>query len=71
MLHPHRTRQCDEVRELFTRAINILELRLQNINLAQIYDSVSFGYSDFICSLYDAVPKLRILELGVWHRSNH
>ena len=42
----------------------MLELRLQNINLAQIYDSVSFGYSDFICSLYDAVPDLRILEIG-------
>ena len=42
----------------------MLELRLQNINLTWIYDSVSFDYSDFISSLYDAVPDLRILEIG-------
>ena len=34
MLHPHRTRQYVEVSESFTGAINMLELRLQNINLA-------------------------------------
>ena len=54
----------DNIQGLFTGAVDMLELLLQNNVLAQIYDSVSFDYSDFICSLCDAVPSLRILEIG-------
>lgn len=52
------------IQGLFIGAVDTLELLLQNDNLARVYDAISFDYSDFICSLCDAVPSLRILEIG-------
>ncbi|KAL9026525.1 MAG: hypothetical protein Q9180_007470, partial [Flavoplaca navasiana] len=58
------TRVRNNIRGLFIGSVDPLELLLHNDNLAHIYDTVSFDYSDFICSLCDAVPNLHILEIG-------
>ena len=58
------TRVRENIRGLFIGSVDPLELLLHDNNLAHIYDAVSFDYSDFICSLCDAVPNLRILEIG-------
>lgn len=54
----------DNIQGLFVGNVDALELLLRNDNLARIYDAVSFDYSNFICSLCDAMPNLRILEIG-------
>jgi acyl transferase domain-containing protein/SAM-dependent methyltransferase/NAD(P)-dependent dehydrogenase (short-subunit alcohol dehydrogenase family)/aryl carrier-like protein len=54
----------EHIRQLFTGEADALELLLQENNLARIYDSISFDYADFICTLSDTVPNLRILEIG-------
>ncbi|KAL8942774.1 MAG: hypothetical protein Q9216_001459 [Gyalolechia sp. 2 TL-2023] len=58
------TRVRNNIRGLFTGSVDPLELLLHDNNLARIYDTISFDYSDFICSLCDAVPNMRILEIG-------
>jgi acyl transferase domain-containing protein/SAM-dependent methyltransferase len=54
----------NNIQGLFTGEIDTLELLLRENNLAQIYDAVSFDYSDFISTLSDTVPNLRVLEIG-------
>ncbi|KAI9699569.1 MAG: Type I Iterative PKS [Bogoriella megaspora] len=54
----------DNIEDIFTGATDPLELLLRENNLAQIYDAISFDYSNFICTLSDTVPNLRILEIG-------
>lgn len=58
------TRVRENIRGLFIGSVDLLELLLHDNNLAHIYDAVSFDYSDLVCSLCDAVPNLRILEIG-------
>ena len=52
------------IQKIFVGAVDTLGLLLQDGNLAQIYDAVSFDYSDFIYILCNAFPSLRILEIG-------
>jgi hypothetical protein len=52
------------IQGLFTGEADALELLPQENNLARIYDTVSFDYSDFICTFSATVPNLRVLENG-------
>lgn len=50
--------------DLFTGTTDPLDLLLQDNILAQIYDTVSFDYSNLISAFADSLPTLRILEVG-------
>ena len=54
----------NNIQKLFLGEVDTLELLLKDNNLARIYDSISFDYSDLICTLSDTVPNLRALEIG-------
>ncbi|CAD6444060.1 675712b3-74de-4dfd-bc81-ab801f1c9ed3 [Sclerotinia trifoliorum] len=54
----------NNIQQIFTGSVDTLELLLRENAVAHVYDPVSFDYGDFICALSDAVPDLRIPEIG-------
>lgn len=57
-------RICDNADRIFTGEADTLDLLMQDDVLTEIYDSVSFGYGDFVRLLSSNRPNLRILEVG-------
>lgn len=57
-------RICDNADRIFTGEADTLDLLMQDDILAELYDSVSFGYGDFVRLLSSNRPALRILEVG-------
>ncbi|KAL7621887.1 hypothetical protein AAE478_007387 [Parahypoxylon ruwenzoriense] len=57
-------RVCDHAEELFTGALNTIDVLMQDNLLTEIYNHTSFGYGDFVRLLSNSRPNLRILEVG-------
>jgi NADPH:quinone reductase-like Zn-dependent oxidoreductase/SAM-dependent methyltransferase len=57
-------RICDNVEHIFTGEAETIDVLMQDKVLAQLYNAVSFGYSDFVRLLSSTKPTLRILEVG-------
>ncbi|ROV97139.1 hypothetical protein VMCG_07466 [Cytospora schulzeri] len=57
-------RICDNAQAIFTGERDTLDLLMQDDTLTEIYNAVSFGYSDFVRLLSNSRPNLRILEVG-------
>jgi SAM-dependent methyltransferase len=57
-------RICEHADQIFTGEADTLELLMQDDILSDLYDSVSFGYGDFVRLLSNSRPNLRILEVG-------
>ncbi|KAI9741492.1 MAG: hypothetical protein M1818_004298 [Claussenomyces sp. TS43310] len=57
-------RICENVESLFTGKLDTLELLMEDDVLTEIYNAVSFGFSDFVRTLSNTKPNLRILEVG-------
>ena len=57
-------RICEHADQIFTGEADTLELLMQDDILSELYDSVSFGYGDFVRLLSNNRPNLRILEVG-------
>ncbi|KAH3942932.1 hypothetical protein HBI24_080280 [Parastagonospora nodorum] len=57
-------RICEHADKIFTGEADTLELLMQDDILSALYDSVSFGYGDFVRLLSNNRPNLRILEVG-------
>ena len=54
----------DNAEDLFTGSCDTLELLMENDVLTEIYNAVSFGFSNFVRMLSNTKPNLRILEVG-------
>ncbi|RSL49057.1 hypothetical protein CEP54_012625 [Fusarium duplospermum] len=57
-------RLFDHIDKIFTGETDTLDILLQDNALAQIYDVMTFDYSNFLRLLAHTRPNLRILELG-------
>lgn len=57
-------RTCDNADRIFTGKADVLDVLMEGDALAKIYDTVSFGHSDFVRLLSQTRPNLRILEVG-------
>ncbi|KAF5009992.1 hypothetical protein FDECE_3829 [Fusarium decemcellulare] len=57
-------RLLDNMEEIFKGEAETLEILLKDNILAQIYDVMTFDYSDFLRLLVHTRPNLRILEVG-------
>ncbi|KAB8228276.1 polyketide synthase fgnA [Aspergillus alliaceus] len=57
-------RICDNADRIFTGEADTLDLLMQDDVLAELYNSVSFGYGEFVRLLSSNRPNLRILEVG-------
>ncbi|EAL87813.1 polyketide synthase fgnA [Aspergillus fumigatus Af293] len=57
-------RICEHADQIFTGEADTLDLLMQDDILAELYDSVSFGYGDFVRLLSSNRPNLRILEVS-------
>ncbi|KAJ9133675.1 Thiolase-like protein [Pleurostoma richardsiae] len=58
------TRIWENVEDLLTGKQDALEVLLKDNVLAEIYNTVSFGFSRFVKALATSKPTLRILEVG-------
>jgi NADPH:quinone reductase-like Zn-dependent oxidoreductase/SAM-dependent methyltransferase len=57
-------RIVDNCDRLFTGEVETIEVLIQDDVLTQLYNGISFGYSDFVRLLSSTKPTLRILEVG-------
>lgn len=54
----------DNIASIFTGKIDTIDVLMEGGVLAELYNAMSFGYSDFVRLLSSTKPTLRILEVG-------
>ncbi|KAJ0308573.1 hypothetical protein Brms1b_009450 [Colletotrichum noveboracense] len=57
-------RVVDNVERIFKGEAETIDILMEGGILAELYNAVSFGYSDFVKLMSSTKPKLRILEVG-------
>jgi SAM-dependent methyltransferase len=57
-------RICDHADQIFKGEADTLELLMQDDILSELYDSVSFGYGEFVRLLSSNRANIRVLEVG-------
>jgi NADPH:quinone reductase-like Zn-dependent oxidoreductase/SAM-dependent methyltransferase/NAD(P)-dependent dehydrogenase (short-subunit alcohol dehydrogenase family) len=54
----------DNIVRIFTGQVDTIDILMEGGVLAELYNAMSFGYSDFVRLLSSTKPTLRILEVG-------
>lgn len=57
-------RISDNIDQIFTGQADTIDILMEGGVLAELYNAMSFGYSDFVRLLSSTKPTLRILEVG-------
>ncbi|UKZ82860.1 Type I Iterative PKS [Trichoderma virens FT-333] len=57
-------RMVDNYERVFTGEADTIDILMEGGVLAELYNAMSFGYSDFVKLMSSTKPKLRILEVG-------
>jgi SAM-dependent methyltransferase len=57
-------RICDNCDRIFTGEAETIDILMQDGVLTELYNTISFGYTDFVRLLSSTKPTLRILEVG-------